>query len=109
RLQKGLQAQLRVLRSFLGRAQSAPLLSSSWLQLLTLTDSLPNQTPSYTQGYLDLCVSDHADNGFLGVLKGIGKPGIGALAFFFGYCLAAFPIGVPLMFPAKFGIKGHTV
>ncbi|XP_069613345.1 multidrug and toxin extrusion protein 1-like isoform X1 [Ranitomeya imitator] len=48
-------------------------------------------------------------NGFLGVLKGIGKPGIGALAFFFGYCLAAFPIGVPLMFPAKFGIKGFWI
>ncbi|XP_075189868.1 multidrug and toxin extrusion protein 1-like [Anomaloglossus baeobatrachus] len=48
-------------------------------------------------------------SGIFGILKGIGKPGIAALAFFFGYCLVAFPIGVPLMFSAKFGIKGFWI
>ncbi|XP_018416949.1 PREDICTED: multidrug and toxin extrusion protein 1-like [Nanorana parkeri] len=43
---------------------------------------------------------------FNGLLRGIGKPEIGALAFIIGYCLIVFPVAVPLMFPAKLGITG---
>ncbi|XP_072273095.1 multidrug and toxin extrusion protein 1-like [Pyxicephalus adspersus] len=43
---------------------------------------------------------------FNGLLRGIGKPEIGALAFIIGYFLIVFPIGVPLMFSLKLGIKG---
>ncbi|XP_056416523.1 multidrug and toxin extrusion protein 2-like [Hyla sarda] len=46
---------------------------------------------------------------FSGALKGIGKPEIAALAFLFAYCLITFPIGVPLMFLAKLGIKGFWI
>ncbi|KAM5181938.1 multidrug and toxin extrusion protein 1-like [Mantella aurantiaca] len=43
---------------------------------------------------------------FNGLLRGIGRPEIGALAFVVGYCLIVFPVGVPLMFSLKLGIKG---
>ncbi|XP_053563338.1 multidrug and toxin extrusion protein 1-like [Bombina bombina] len=46
---------------------------------------------------------------FCGVLRGIGKPEIGALATVLGYCLITFPIGAPLMFVAKLGIKGFWI
>ncbi|XP_068124811.1 multidrug and toxin extrusion protein 1-like isoform X2 [Hyperolius riggenbachi] len=46
---------------------------------------------------------------FNGLLKGIGKLEIGALVIIIGYCLIAFPAGVPLMFPAKLGIRGFWI
>ncbi|XP_040192836.1 multidrug and toxin extrusion protein 1-like [Rana temporaria] len=46
---------------------------------------------------------------FNGLLRGIGKPEIGALALVVGYCLITFTVGVPLMFPLKLGIKGFWI
>ncbi|XP_075707247.1 multidrug and toxin extrusion protein 1-like [Rhinoderma darwinii] len=46
---------------------------------------------------------------FFGILAGVGTPEIGALAFFVGYFLVTFPVGVPLMFPVKLGIKGFWI
>ncbi|XP_075053840.1 multidrug and toxin extrusion protein 1-like [Mixophyes fleayi] len=48
-------------------------------------------------------------NAVAGLLRGIGMPHIGALASLIGYCLIAFPVGVPLMFSAKLGIKGYWI
>lgn len=46
---------------------------------------------------------------FNGLLRGIGKPEIGALAIIVGYCLISFPVGVPIMFPLELGIKGFWI
>uniref|UniRef100_A0AAV2J379 Multidrug and toxin extrusion protein n=1 Tax=Knipowitschia caucasica TaxID=637954 RepID=A0AAV2J379_KNICA len=40
------------------------------------------------------------------IIRGAGKQKIGALAYFVGFYGIGFPIGVPLMFAAKMGIKG---
>ncbi|KAM4701989.1 multidrug and toxin extrusion protein 1-like [Discoglossus pictus] len=44
-----------------------------------------------------------------GVLRGIGKPEIGAAAFALGYLLITFPLGVPLMFVVKLGMIGFWI
>ncbi|XP_075449451.1 multidrug and toxin extrusion protein 1-like isoform X1 [Ascaphus truei] len=44
-----------------------------------------------------------------GLLRGIGKPEIGAIAFSIGYCLIFFPVGVPLMIVVKLGMKGFWI
>ncbi|XP_074518239.1 multidrug and toxin extrusion protein 1-like [Halichoeres trimaculatus] len=41
-----------------------------------------------------------------GIIRGAGKQKIGAICSIFGYYFVGFPIGVPLMFAAKMGIKG---
>ncbi|XP_077338389.1 multidrug and toxin extrusion protein 2-like [Lithobates pipiens] len=41
-----------------------------------------------------------------GVLKGIGKQKIGAVATFIGYYLIGLPVGLTLMFPVKLGVIG---
>ncbi|XP_059187821.1 multidrug and toxin extrusion protein 1 [Centropristis striata] len=41
-----------------------------------------------------------------GIIRGAGKQRIGAVCNIFGYYGVGFPIGVPLMFAAKLGIKG---
>nr|XP_019939246.1 PREDICTED: multidrug and toxin extrusion protein 1 isoform X2 [Paralichthys olivaceus] len=41
-----------------------------------------------------------------GVLRGVGKPLVGALCNLVGYYIIGFPIGVSLMFAAKMGIVG---
>ncbi|XP_077338388.1 multidrug and toxin extrusion protein 2-like [Lithobates pipiens] len=41
-----------------------------------------------------------------GVLRGTGKQKIGAIATFCSYYLVGIPVGISLMFPAKFGIMG---
>ncbi|XP_069829102.1 multidrug and toxin extrusion protein 1-like [Dendropsophus ebraccatus] len=46
---------------------------------------------------------------FIGILKGVGKPQVAAVAYFGGHCFIAFPIGVPLMFLAKLGIQGFWI
>ncbi|KAM4699486.1 multidrug and toxin extrusion protein 1-like [Discoglossus pictus] len=46
---------------------------------------------------------------FTGVLRGIGKPEIGAVAFALGYLLITFPLGVPLMFVVKLGMIGFWI
>ncbi|XP_020784263.1 multidrug and toxin extrusion protein 1 [Boleophthalmus pectinirostris] len=40
------------------------------------------------------------------IIRGAGKQRIGAVCYFLGYYGIGFPIGVPLMFAAKLGIKG---
>ncbi|XP_073471337.1 multidrug and toxin extrusion protein 1-like [Aquarana catesbeiana] len=45
---------------------------------------------------------------FNGLLRGIGKPEIGALALTVGYGLS-FTVGVPIMFPLKLGIQGFWI
>ncbi|KAM9320093.1 multidrug and toxin extrusion protein 1-like [Gastrophryne carolinensis] len=46
---------------------------------------------------------------FNGVLRGIGKPEIGASACAIGYCIIAIPLGAVFMFPVKLGIKGFWI
>ncbi|XP_068571748.1 multidrug and toxin extrusion protein 1 [Cebidichthys violaceus] len=41
-----------------------------------------------------------------GIIRGVGKQRIGAICNILGYYGVGFPIGVPLMFAAKMGIKG---
>ncbi|XP_026233912.1 multidrug and toxin extrusion protein 1 [Anabas testudineus] len=41
-----------------------------------------------------------------GIIRGAGKQGVGAVCNIVGYYGVGFPIGVPLMFAAKLGIKG---
>ncbi|XP_034460519.1 multidrug and toxin extrusion protein 1 isoform X2 [Hippoglossus hippoglossus] len=41
-----------------------------------------------------------------GVIRGAGKQKVGAICNFIGFYCIGFPIGVPLMFAAKLGIKG---
>ncbi|XP_033833434.1 multidrug and toxin extrusion protein 1 isoform X2 [Periophthalmus magnuspinnatus] len=41
-----------------------------------------------------------------GIIRGAGKQKIGAVCYMLGYYAIGFPIGVPLMFTAKLGIKG---
>ncbi|KAM4699485.1 multidrug and toxin extrusion protein 1-like isoform 2-T2 [Discoglossus pictus] len=54
-------------------------------------------------------VFDSASCVFSGLLRGIGKPEIGAIAFTFGYLLITFPVGAPLMFVLKLGIRGFWI
>ena len=64
-----------------------------WVFLLSLNTS-----------FLLLC--DQAALG--GIIRGAGKQKIGAVVNFMGYYGVGFPIGVPLMFAAKLGIKGRA-
>uniref|UniRef100_A0A3Q2Q9W2 Multidrug and toxin extrusion protein n=1 Tax=Fundulus heteroclitus TaxID=8078 RepID=A0A3Q2Q9W2_FUNHE len=41
-----------------------------------------------------------------GIIRGAGKQRVGAICYFLGYYGIGFPIGIPLMFAAKQGIKG---
>ncbi|KAE8624829.1 hypothetical protein XENTR_v10006058 [Xenopus tropicalis] len=47
-----------------------------------------------------------ACNLFYGILRGIGMQKVGAFVTVGGYLLIVFPMAVPLMFPAKLGVKG---
>nr|DBA33462.1 TPA: hypothetical protein GDO54_001144 [Pyxicephalus adspersus] len=88
-------------------------------QLIVLVQKIPSSVgmaASIRVGiFLGAGETDHAKRSaklsmvlgvFNGLLRGIGKPEIGALAFIIGYFLIVFPIGVPLMFSLKLGIKG---
>uniref|UniRef100_A0A3B5LR01 Solute carrier family 47 member 3 n=1 Tax=Xiphophorus couchianus TaxID=32473 RepID=A0A3B5LR01_9TELE len=47
---------------------------------------------------------DQAASG--GIIRGAGKQRVGAICYFLGFYGIGFPIGIPLMFVAKQGIKG---
>lgn len=42
-----------------------------------------------------------------GIIRGAGKQKVGAVCNIVGYYCIGFPIGLPLMFVAKMGIKGR--
>lgn len=48
---------------------------------------------------------DQAASG--GIIRGAGKQRVGAICYFLGFYGIGFPIGIPLMFVAKQGIKGE--
>ncbi|XP_068601445.1 multidrug and toxin extrusion protein 1 [Brachionichthys hirsutus] len=56
--------------------------------------------------YAPFVLLDAASAAFGGIIRGAGKQRDGAIFYFFGFYGVVFPIGIPLMFIVKLGIKG---
>ncbi|XP_070826105.1 multidrug and toxin extrusion protein 1 [Chaetodon trifascialis] len=72
----------------------------------TYDDEIRQRVAEVVAFYAPFIILDAISAASGGIIRGAGKQKIGAVCYIVGYYGIGFPIGVPLMFAAKLGIKG---
>ncbi|XP_053279584.1 multidrug and toxin extrusion protein 1 isoform X2 [Pleuronectes platessa] len=74
--------------------------------IFTFDEQIRERVADVISFYAPFVLLDAVSAAAGGVIRGAGKQRVGAICNFIGYYGIGFPIGVPLMFAAKLGIKG---
>lgn len=74
--------------------------------VFTYDEQIRERVSEIVSFYAPFILVDAISTACGGIIRGAGKQKVGAVCYFLGYYGIGFPIGVPLMFAAKQGIKG---
>ncbi|KAM4742310.1 multidrug and toxin extrusion protein 1 [Anableps anableps] len=74
--------------------------------IFTYDEEIRERVAEIMSFYAPFIILDAMSAASGGVIRGAGKQKVGAICYFLGFYGIGFPIGIPLMFAAKQGIKG---
>ncbi|XP_014838491.1 PREDICTED: multidrug and toxin extrusion protein 1-like isoform X1 [Poecilia mexicana] len=74
--------------------------------IFTYDEQIRERVAEIISFYAPFIILDAISAASGGIIRGAGKQRVGAICYFLGFYGIGFPIGIPLMFAAKQGIKG---
>ncbi|XP_027854834.1 multidrug and toxin extrusion protein 1 [Xiphophorus couchianus] len=74
--------------------------------IFTYDEQIRERVAEIMSFYAPFVILDAMSAASGGIIRGAGKQRVGAICYFLGFYGIGFPIGIPLMFVAKQGIKG---
>ncbi|XP_016528128.1 multidrug and toxin extrusion protein 1 isoform X2 [Poecilia formosa] len=74
--------------------------------IFTYDEQIRERVAEIISFYAPFIILDAMSAASGGIIRGAGKQRVGAICYFLGFYGIGFPIGIPLMFAAKQGIKG---